>query len=200
MSTVPAATNRERLIAHSRRLFTERGFAEVSVDEIAAAAGLTKGAVYYQFKDKTDLFRAACEAVLADVARQVEGETMGVVEHAVDEIVTGGDQWLDAYESAEMRQMLLIDGPAVLGLEAWTALQEPVGMGLLAHALGHLVDAGLLDKDAVPSLAHLLFGAFVQGALRIAAAADRDAASAEVRRSIRLLTQGLVEGPKRRSP
>ena len=63
MSTAPltnrALTNKERLVAQARRLFAENGYAAVSVDEVAAAAGLTKGAVYYQFKDKTDLFRAS---------------------------------------------------------------------------------------------------------------------------------------------
>jgi AcrR family transcriptional regulator len=192
MSTAAPLSNRDRLIVHGRRLFAERGFGEVSVDEIAAAAGLTKGAVYYQFKDKTDLFRAACEAVLVDVGHAVDQATMGETEHAVDEIVTGGDKWLDAYESPEMRRMLLIDGPAVLGVQAWMQLQEPVGMGLIAHALGHLVDEGLLEAEAVPSLSQLLFGAFVQGALRIAAAEDPAAASIDVRRSIRLLTTGLM--------
>lgn len=193
MSTTPAITNRERLIAHSRRLFTERGFAEVSVDEIAAAAGLTKGAVYYQFKDKTDLFRAACEAMLVEVGHAVDQATMGVTEHAVDEIVTGGDKWLDVYESSEMRRMLLIDGPAVLGVQAWMTLQEPVGVGLIAHALGHLVEAEMLPAGDVPALAHLLFGAFVQGALRIAASAEPEQTSREVRQAIRLLTEGLMK-------
>jgi AcrR family transcriptional regulator len=193
VSTVPAITNRERLIAHSRRLFTEHGFAEVSVDQIAAAAGLTKGAVYYQFRDKTDLFRAACEAMLVDVGHAVDEATMGVTEHAVDEIVTGGDKWLDVYESPEMRRMLLIDGPAVLGVQAWMTLQEPVGVGLIAHALGHLVEAEMLREEDVPALAHLLFGAFVQGALRIAASAEPEQTSLEVRQAIRLLTEGLMK-------
>lgn len=194
MSTAPALTNRERLIAEARRLFTDKGFSDVSVDEIAAAAGLTKGAVYYQFKDKTDLFRAACEAMLVEVGHSVDQATMGITRHAVDEIVTGGDKWLDVYESPGMRQMLLIDGPAVLGIDQWITLQEPVGIGLIAHALGHLVEAGLLAAEDVPALAHMLFGAFVQGALRIAASADPDRTSREVRHATRLLTQGLMKG------
>ena len=75
-SSPPPLTNRQRLVAEARRLFADKGFEGVSVDDIAAAAGLTKGAVYYQFKDKTDLFRAACEAVMADVARYVDLSTI----------------------------------------------------------------------------------------------------------------------------
>jgi AcrR family transcriptional regulator len=190
-------TNRARLIAEARRLFAAKGYAEVSVDEVATAAGLTKGAVYYQFKDKTDLFRAACEAQLIDVGDYVDQASMGLHDHAIDEIVTGGEKWLDAYESPETRRMLLIDGPAVLGVEQWIALQEPVGMGLIAHALGHLADEGLIEADIIPSLSHLLFGAFVQGALRIGAAADPVTTSRDVRRATRALTQGLLAGKAR---
>eukprot|EP01030_Chromulinospumella_sphaerica_P027693 gene27693-27972_t len=189
-SAASPLTNRDRLIREARRLFSEQGYADVSVDQVAAAAGLTKGAVYYQFKDKTDLFRAACEAVVADVGAYVDQATMGMHPHALDEIVTGGDKWLDAYESPEARRMLLIDGPSVLGVEAWIALQEPMGVALIAHALGHLVDEGLLEAEIVPALANMIFGAFVQGALRIAISADPAATSAEVRRATRALTEG----------
>ncbi|WP_331089983.1 TetR/AcrR family transcriptional regulator [Phenylobacterium sp.] len=193
MSTAPL-TNRDRLVAQARRLFAENGFAAVSVDEVAAAAGLTKGAVYYQFKDKTDLFRAACEAVMADVARYVDLSTMAESPHPLEEIVIGGAKMFDAYEAADARRLLLIDGPSVLGFEQWTALQEPVCIGLIAHAMGHLAEAGLLDEAIVPTLSHLVFGAFVQGALRIAVAADPAAASLEVRAATLTLIRGFLVG------
>jgi AcrR family transcriptional regulator len=186
--------NRERLVAHARWLFAQKGYAEVSVDEVAAAAGLTKGAVYYQFKDKTDLFRAACEAVLADVRDRVETASMGLSAHHLDEIVVGAERLYDAYEAPDARRLLLVDGLTVLGVDGWTAMQEPVGIGLIAHALSHLADEGRLEPDVVPALAHLLFGAFVQGVLRIAAASDPEAASIEVRRATRTLTQALLSG------
>lgn len=197
MTSSPRAaplTNRQRLVVHARRLFAEKGFAEVSVDEVAAAAGLTKGAVYYQFKDKTDLFRAACESVLAEVRDKVDTATMGQSPHHLDEIVIGADRLYDAYEAPDARRLLLVDGLTVLGVDGWTAMQEPVGIGLIAHALTHLAEDGRLEPDVVPALAHLMFGAFVQGVLRIAAAADPQAASRDVRRATRTLTQALFSG------
>jgi AcrR family transcriptional regulator len=181
-------------VAEARRLFAEKGFEGVSVDDIAAAAGLTKGAVYYQFKDKTDLFRAACEAVLADVRDRVETASMGRSNHHLDEIVIGADRLYDAYDAPDARRLLLVDGLTVLGVDGWTAMQEPVGVGLIAHALSHLADEKIVEPDVVPALAHLLFGAFVQGVLRIAASADPQAAGVEVRRATRTLTQALLSG------
>jgi AcrR family transcriptional regulator len=50
------ADGRERLLGEARRLFLDRGYAEVSMQEIATAAEMTKGAPYYHFRDKEDLF------------------------------------------------------------------------------------------------------------------------------------------------
>jgi AcrR family transcriptional regulator len=184
--------NRERLVAAARKLFAARGYADVSVDEVAAAAGLTKGAVYYQFADKTDLFRAACESVLDNIMAEVSAQTMGHSRHATDEIVTGGDILFDAYESKDARRLLLMDGPSVLGHVQWTAMQEKLRIGLGEHALGHLADEGLIPKRMVPMLAHLLFGAFAQGALQIATSDDPASASKQARAAYKRLAQGLL--------
>jgi AcrR family transcriptional regulator len=55
------AQTRERLIEAAAKVFAERGFANTSLDEVADAAGLTKGAVYSNFENKEDLVRAVLE-------------------------------------------------------------------------------------------------------------------------------------------
>ncbi|MFA6112743.1 MAG: helix-turn-helix domain-containing protein [Sphingomonas sp.] len=187
-----STANREKLVGAARALFAERGYAAVSVDEIAARAGLTKGAVYYQFKDKRDLFRAACQAVIDEIVGRVTRGTMDHVEHSVDEIVTGSGILFDAYEGREARQLLLIDGPAVLGMSAWIAMQSRLRIELGEHALHHVADAGLIEREMVPALAHLLSGAFRQGVLQIAASDDPAATSAAVRAAYRRLALGLL--------
>jgi AcrR family transcriptional regulator len=56
------AQTRERLIEAAARVFAEKGFAETSLDEVADAAGLTKGAVYSNFENKEALLRAVLQA------------------------------------------------------------------------------------------------------------------------------------------
>ena len=184
--------NRQKLIVAARGLFAERGFAAVSVDEIAAKASLTKGAVYYQFKDKRDLFRAACAAVIDEIVARVSTGTMEHVTHSINEIVTGSGILFDAYEGREARQLLLIDGPAVLGMSEWIATQSRLRIELGEHALHHIADAGLIEREMVPALAHLLSGAFRQGVLQIAASEDPAATSAAVRAAYRRLALGLL--------
>lgn len=58
---IAAATTREQLLDAAERVFREQGVARTSLAEVAAAAGVTRGAVYWHFKDKADLFTAMCE-------------------------------------------------------------------------------------------------------------------------------------------
>jgi TetR/AcrR family acrAB operon transcriptional repressor len=73
--TSAGAATRERILASAERLFAERGFSGVSMPAIAAAAGITAGAIYKHFQSKEQLFfsivRRAVEA--APTAQEGEG-------------------------------------------------------------------------------------------------------------------------------
>jgi TetR/AcrR family transcriptional regulator, acrAB operon repressor len=56
-----ALATRERLLDAAERVFRERGVTRTSLAEIATAAGVTRGAVYWHFRDKADLFHAMCD-------------------------------------------------------------------------------------------------------------------------------------------
>lgn len=191
-------SNRDRLVVQARRLFAERGYAEVSVDEVAAAAGLTKGAVYYQFKDKADLFHAACRAVMEDIVRQVDAAGRGAGTPSLEKLMTGGQRMFDAYGSREAHRLLLIDGPSVLGFGPWLALQEPIGTCLVADGLKHYAIAGMVPDNQIEALSHLLFGAFIQGVLRIASApaVDRGQTERDVRDATETLLLAFLRGLK----
>lgn len=51
-----AAEGRDRVLRHAREFFAERGYDGVSMQQIAVAAGMTKAALYYHFRDKEELF------------------------------------------------------------------------------------------------------------------------------------------------
>ena len=63
-----ADTTRAALIAAARGLFLGRGYANTGTPEIVAAAGLTRGALYHHFADKTALFAEVFETVEAELA------------------------------------------------------------------------------------------------------------------------------------
>src|SRR5947208_8650595 len=74
--------SREAIVAAAERLFLERGFGSVSMDELASAAGVARRTLYNQFASKEEIFRE----MLLKVAHQLEHalppgiETQGDVE------------------------------------------------------------------------------------------------------------------------
>src|ERR671939_99354 len=62
---------REELLAAALRVFAERGYRDASVDEIAATAGYSKGAVYWHFSGKEELLQTLLEERLDAPMRQL---------------------------------------------------------------------------------------------------------------------------------
>src|SRR5512140_3424665 len=75
-----AAATREQLLDAAERVFRERGVTRTSLAEIATAAGVTRGAVYWHFRDKADLFFAMCERATLPLEESLE--RAGTATHA----------------------------------------------------------------------------------------------------------------------
>jgi len=73
-----AQATRERLLDAAETIFRDRGVTRTSLAEVATAAGMTRGAVYWHFKDKADLFRAMCDRATLPLDTMFEraGETL----------------------------------------------------------------------------------------------------------------------------
>lgn len=67
-----AAATREQLLDAAERVFRDQGVTRTSLAEIAAEAGVTRGAVYWHFRDKADLFAAMCERATSPMDALVE--------------------------------------------------------------------------------------------------------------------------------
>jgi AcrR family transcriptional regulator len=64
---------RDHLLAAAAEVFARRGYHEATVEEIAKAAGFTKGAVYSNFEGKEDLFLTLTEAHVSELLSRVQG-------------------------------------------------------------------------------------------------------------------------------
>ncbi len=82
------AQTRARLLQAASEVFAERGYDRATLDDVAAAAGLTKGAVYSSFASKDELFYA--------LMRERIGERLALVAAAVDRETTLEDSTRDA--------------------------------------------------------------------------------------------------------
>jgi AcrR family transcriptional regulator len=188
-----SAATRAALVAAARPLFAERGFGGVGTETIVQAAGVTRGALYHQFTDKTDLFEAVYEAVEEDLSRRL-GERIAAsgVSDPIEAMLLGADAWLDACLEQEVQQIVLLDGPAVLGWELWREIGLRYGLGLLEGLLAHAIELGRIPPQPVGALAHVLVGALDEAALYIARSADQATASEEIRGVIARLVAGLA--------
>ena len=69
-----SASTRAAILRAARDLFSERGYAATGLDEVVAAAGVTRGALYHHFRSKSDVFRVVVdqidEELLAEVLRE----------------------------------------------------------------------------------------------------------------------------------
>ncbi|MFE1168073.1 TetR/AcrR family transcriptional regulator [Nocardiopsis sp. NPDC058789] len=158
---------RRALVREGRRLFTERGYGGVGLAEIVAAAQVTKGALYHHFRGKTDLFRAVLEQAQAEVGAAV-AEAADAHEDPWERLTTGCRAFLTASTAPDVRRVMLVDGPAVLGWSEWRALDETSSAHHLAEELASLVEAGVIAPRPVAPLSHLLSGAMNEAALWLA--------------------------------
>ena len=194
-----SAATQAALISAARRLWGERGYAEVGTPEIAEAAGVTRGAMYHQYADKAALFRAVIEAVETEAMERLSAAVLAAEPASpAAALRIAADAWLQIATEPEIRRLVLLDAPAVLGWEAFRELNQRYGLGMTEQLLAGAIAAGELRAQPVRPLATVLLGAIDEAAMVIADAADRAAAQAEVRAVVHDLLDGLLGADRAR--
>jgi AcrR family transcriptional regulator len=182
---------RERLLAQARALFAERGYAGVGTEEIVRAAGVTRGALYHQYRDKAALFEAVVEALEAETTEAIAAQAAGA-QDPLQALREGARAFLAICADPQVERILMLDAPAVLGSERWREIRNEHGLGLVIGVLEAGMAAGAIARQPVAPLAHMLLGALHEGALLVVHADDRDAARADVETVIDRLLDGVA--------
>jgi len=181
---------RAKLIAAARKAFSDKGFAAASMDELSAAAGLTRGALHHHFGDKSGL--------LAAVVAKIDGEMALKARQAAR---TATDPWaaLEAEGAAyinlaldpEVRRIVLLDGPAFLGDPSrWPSQNACLNETRLR--LAELAAAGRLKPIDIEAGARLLNGAALNAALWVAASDEPQSVLTRAVDAFRALSRGLL--------
>lgn len=185
---------RRALVAAARDLFATHGFADTGTEAVVKAAGVTRGALYHHFRDKTDLFRAVYEDLEQDLVERVVAEVAAAGD-PLDVLRRGAEAFLDACLDPAVHRVVLLEGPSVLGWAAWREIDQAYGLGLVRAALEAAMRAGAIRTVPVEALSHVLLGALVEGAMLLANAEDRAATRADLGEAIRALVDGLASPP-----
>lgn len=164
MSTIRRATRAEaaeqtaaRLVAIARRAFAERGFAEVSLDALAAEAGVTRGALHHHFTNKSGLFEAVLRAVDAEIGHELD-RLYEAEQDRWKALRTCFHAYLDLALQPDRRRILFRDAPAVLGIRAIEILLSS-GFGPMVSDLRDLAAEGRIRAIHPEAVAHVLNGA-----------------------------------------
>jgi AcrR family transcriptional regulator len=186
------------LVAAARKLFVTKGYFATGTEEIVAAADVgTRGALYHHFADKEDLFRAVFHQVQADLAAAT---IVNERDDALDLLTAALQQFLDASaDNADVQQILLIDGPAVLGWDQWRSLEAEYGLGVITAMLDAAVAQKVIPRQPTVPLAHMLLAAVDEAALYIANAPDRRQAHRQAGQALTRLLRGLRTPAKKRT-
>ena len=176
-----ASDTRTALIAAARRLFAAQGYDGTGTEQIVADARVTRGALYHHFRDKADLFRAVMAEAAGSVAQRLIDEQLASESPSpLAEIQSGVAAFLDVCMDGDFQRIVLVDGPRVLGSDAWEELVERYGRGILEEWLTRCVQAGDLDAVPVRALARLLIAMLTEASLAIARSPDPAQTRAEL--------------------
>jgi AcrR family transcriptional regulator len=184
VGAVPRLTQAERteattgqLLAAAQDLFGRDGYTATSIDAVAAAAGMTKGAAYHHFAGKPALFRAVFVRVQEQAAAELERTTAEEPDpHSA--LRRGCATFLERCLDPGFRQIALLDGPSVLGWAEVRAIQAEHTLRVLAAGLRAAAD-GKPGGD-LAARSHLAFGAMCEAGMLLARADDPAAALASI--------------------
>lgn len=180
---------RATLIATARKVFSEQGYADTSMDDMTAQAGLTRGALYHHFGDKKGLLAAVTEQIDAEMDARLQA-----ISDRAEDAWEGFRQRCRAYLQMalepEIQRIVLRDARAVLGGASPDSQRHCLDsmQGLIAHLIAQGVVA-----DADPrALAALIYGSLAEAAFWIADGGDGDARLARGLQALDLLLRGVL--------
>jgi len=186
-----ASDTRTALVAAARHLFADQGYDATGTEQIVADARVTRGALYHHFRDKADLFRAVMAEAAGSVAqRLIDEQVASESTSPLAEIQQGISAFLDVCVGGDFQRIVLIDGPRVLGSDAWDELVDRYGRGILEEWLSRCVEAGDLAAVPIRALARLLIAMLTEASLAIA----RSATPAQTRDELGIVLDRMLTG------
>ncbi|MEW2359266.1 TetR/AcrR family transcriptional regulator [Spirillospora sp. NPDC029432] len=153
------------LITAAQELFGRDGYAATSIDAVAAAAGMTKGAAYHHFQGKAALLRAVFVRQQEEIAAELE-RVAGEEPDLRAALRRGVRTFLERCLDPAFRRIVLLDGPAVLGWDAVRAIEYDHVLRVLSGGIAAVTAEG--GGGVAEARAQMLFGAVCEAGMLLA--------------------------------
>lgn len=145
---------RRALVSAARDRFETDGYAAASLDAIAEAAGVTKGALYHHFPTKQALY----DAVVVDLQEELAAHVERTGQHAKtawDKFVQAWLSYIQLTPEPGIRRLML-EAPVVLGYPRWQEIDENHNLAAITASLERLQAKDELVFTASADLARVL--------------------------------------------
>lgn len=186
---------RRAILAAATELFGSKGFAATTVDEIAAAGAVAKGAVYHHFTTKEAIFEAVFEETSVELVKVVTEAAHHEVD-VLDAMAAGTHAYFEACSEGAAGRIILQDGPAVLGWRRWREIDERYFGRIIPDALAVAMTAGVVERQPLEPLARLLLGAVTEAAVACASSGSPAASGRQYAAAFGRLLAGLRRQPE----
>ncbi|MGG1634250.1 TetR/AcrR family transcriptional regulator [Paenibacillus sp. FSL K6-3182] len=184
------AETRIKLVSAAREAFGTIGYANTSMDELTASAGLTRGALYHHFGDKKGLLEAVVNEIdaemdsrLAEISDTAEGNWEGFVGRC--------HAYLAMALEPEIQRIVLRDAPSALG-NAYSQSSQSQCLATMADMLHRLMIDQVIKTTDHEALARLLNGALINTAFWLANAENAEDGLSKALQSLSLVLNGLL--------
>ena len=153
-----AEQTRERLIAAAKSRFTEHGYADTSINDICADLEITKGALFYHFKSKQDLFMEIWTRLQVDMDQQARDAAIAARSRTdpYSAFLAGCRVYLEHAARQDYQKIVLVDGPSVIGLQGWYEQDHDLGIENVRAGVRYLAKKGIVAEHRVGALAIML--------------------------------------------
>ncbi|MGO4157932.1 TetR/AcrR family transcriptional regulator [Cupriavidus sp. YAF13] len=180
---------RATLLATARKVFSEHGYADTSMDDLTAQAGLTRGALYHHFGDKKGLLAAVVEQIDAEMDARLQ-VISDAAENAWEGFRSRCRAYLEMALEPEIQRIVLRDARAVLGGTSPESQRHCVES--MQRLIDNLMRQGVVDEADPQALASLIYGSLAEAAFWIADGEDGSARLARGMVALDLLLRGLL--------
>lgn len=182
----------KRLLEVARIHFSKYGYAKVVMDDLCASAELTRGALHHHFGSKKGIFRAVVLTIFEEITyllekhyKQFRDPVQGYIETCV--------YYIDILSQEEMKQILVLDAPSVLG-EELRKLEEQYYIQPLIDSLTEWQKSHHLTSFDPVIMAHLIDGAIANSSLWVFTQQDTKLATEQVKVTLRRFLNSLIHG------
>ncbi len=185
-----SSSTRRALLKSASDLFTQRGYAGTSLDEVVSAARVTKGALYHHFPGKLALFQAVFDHCEANAMKQITSDVRRQKD-PWDKALTAVESFLQVCQEPGYRRIVMQEGPVALGFDRWRESEERSTYGLVHDLVRRVLRQYDIDGTLLDTFSRIFYGAMSSAGIAVSEAEDAETASREVATVISLMLAGL---------